>query len=154
MAFHRQFQQQIRIIRIFNTFGPRMRKNDGRVIPTFVCQALKKEPLSVFGDGSQTRSFCFVEDLIEGMICLMESDLNLPCNIGNPHELSMLQLAEYINEFTGNPAGVILKPLPKDDPTRRRPDLSRAKKVLKWEPRISFEEGIKRTIEWFQNSLH
>ncbi|MEC7946883.1 MAG: NAD-dependent epimerase/dehydratase family protein, partial [Myxococcota bacterium] len=119
MAFHRYKGVETRIVRIFNTYGPRMRANDGRVVPTFINQALEGKPLTVFGDGQQTRSFCYVSDLVRGLIALMESDVTAPCNIGNPHELSMLALAETINRVTGNTAGVAHRPLPKDDPTRR-----------------------------------
>ncbi len=153
MAFHRYRGVQTRIVRIFNTYGPRMRLHDGRVIPAFCGQALRGEPLTVFGDGHQTRSFCFVSDLVDGLIRLMESDQVEPCNIGNPVERSMLELAEHINRFTGNPAGIVHRPLPPDDPTRRRPDISRARAVLGWEPRVSFEDGIARTVEYFQQVL-
>ncbi|MFT5685095.1 MAG: dTDP-glucose 4,6-dehydratase [Myxococcota bacterium] len=150
MAYHRYKGVQTRIVRIFNTYGPRMRHNDGRVIPAFVSQALQGKPLTIFGDGTQTRSFCFVSDLIEGFLRLMESDLVQPCNIGNPNERTMLQLAAHINKVTGNEAGIVFRPLPKDDPTRRRPDITRARTELGWEPQIQFEEGIERTIEWFR----
>ncbi|MFT4977360.1 MAG: dTDP-glucose 4,6-dehydratase, partial [Myxococcota bacterium] len=153
MAFHRYRGVQTRIVRIFNTYGPRMRHNDGRVIPAFVTQALQGQPLTIFGDGSQTRSFCFVTDLIDGFVRLMESDLEGPCNIGNPHELSMLQLAEHINTVTGNQAGITFRPLPKDDPTRRRPDNTRAREELGWEPQVLFADGIGRTVEWFRHIL-
>ncbi len=151
MAYHRYKGVQTRIVRIFNTYGPRMRQNDGRVIPAFVSQALRGEPLTIFGDGTQTRSFCFVSDLIEGFVRLMESDLTEPCNIGNPNERTMLQLAAHINKVTNNPAGIVFRPLPKDDPTRRRPDITRARTVLGWEPAVDFEEGIERTIDWFRD---
>lgn len=150
MAFHRYKGVQTRIVRIFNTYGPRMRANDGRVMPAFINQALQGEPLTVFGDGTQTRSFCYVDDLVQGILRLMESDLDEPCNIGNPHEMTMLQLAEYINRFTGNPAGIVHRPLPKDDPTRRRPDIGRARAVLGWEPQVDFETGVARTVDWFR----
>jgi dTDP-glucose 4,6-dehydratase len=128
-----------------------MRANDGRVVPTFINQALKGEPLTVFGDGNQTRSFCFVSDLVRGLVALMESDLTEPCNIGNPHELTMLQLAETINRETDNIAGLVHKPLPKDDPTRRRPDISRARTRLDWSPEVDFDEGMTRTIAYFRD---
>ena len=150
MAYHRYHNVDIRIIRIFNTYGPRMRSYDGRVIPTFINQALSKQPLTVFGTGAQTRSFCYVTDLIHGMTLLMESPVNTPCNIGNPHEISMLQLAEAVNTKTGNQAGIIYKPLPKDDPTRRKPDLSKAAKELGYSPRVSFANGLQKTIEFFK----
>ena len=150
MAFHRYKGVETRIVRIFNTYGPRMRVDDGRVIPAFMSQAIRGEPLTVFGEGTQTRSFCYVDDLIEGFVRLMESDLAEPCNIGNPSERDMLQLASYLNELAGNSAGIIHKPLPKDDPTRRKPDISRAQAELGWEPQVSFEEGMKRTLDWFR----
>lgn len=150
MAFHRYRGVQTRIIRIFNTYGPRMQAGDGRVIPAFVNQALRGQPLTVFGDGTQTRSFCYVSDLVEGLIKLMESDLVEPCNIGNPYELTMLQLAEKINEITSNPAGIVHRPLPKDDPTRRKPDITRARTLLGWEPTVQFSEGIGHTIAYFR----
>ena len=150
MAFHRYKGVELRIIRIFNTYGPRMRAEDGRVVPTFIRQALAGEPLTVFGDGSQTRSFCYVDDLVDGMIRLMESDLQTPCNVGNPHELSMLEFAEHINRVTANPGGVHFKPLPTDDPTRRRPDIGLASARLGWGPQVEFAEGIERTIRWFE----
>ena len=152
MAFHRYRGVQTRIVRIFNTYGPRMRANDGRVVPTFINQALSGEPLTVFGDGNQTRSFCYVSDLVRGLVALMESNLTEPCNIGNPHELSMLQLAETINRVTGSTGGIVHRPLPKDDPTRRRPDIRRATEVLGWSPEVSFDDGMARTIEYFRST--
>ena len=149
MAYHRYKGVPTRIVRIFNTYGPRMRPADGRVMPAFINEALRKEPLTVFGDGKQTRSFCYVSDLVDGISRLMESDLVEPTNIGNPHEMSMLELAAHINEVTGNPAGIEFKPLPKDDPTRRRPDITRAQTHLGWAPKVPFEEGVRRTVEWF-----
>ena len=151
MAFARYHQVEVRIVRIFNTYGPRMRPNDGRVMPAFCSQALAGEPLTVFGDGLQTRSFCYVSDLVEGISRLMESDLTSPCNVGNPHEMTMLQLAEYINRFTGNKAGIVHRPLPKDDPTRRRPDITLARTRLGWEPQVDFEEGVSRTVAYFRS---
>ena len=152
MAFHRYRKVETRIVRIFNTYGPRMRADDGRVVPTFIHQALAGRPLTVFGDGQQTRSFCYVSDLVDGLIRLMESDLTEPCNVGNPHERTMLELARHINQVTGNPAGLVHRPLPKDDPTRRRPDISRARARLGWEPAVDFEAGIERTIQWFRDA--
>jgi dTDP-glucose 4,6-dehydratase len=151
MAFARYHKVEVRIVRIFNTYGPRMRPNDGRVMPAFCSQALAGEPLTVFGDGLQTRSFCYVSDLVEGISRLMESDLTTPCNVGNPHEMTMLQLAEYINRFTGNKAGIVHRPLPKDDPTRRRPDITLARTRLGWEPQVDFEEGVSRTVAYFRS---
>ncbi len=149
MAFHRYRRVPTRIARIFNTYGPRMRLNDGRVMPAFCSQALRGEPLTVFGDGSQTRSFCYVSDLVEGLFRLMESDLDEPCNVGNPHEMTMLQLAQYINRYTGNSAGIVHRPLPTDDPTQRRPDIGRARERLGWEPKVSFEDGVRETVAYF-----
>lgn len=151
MAFARYHQVEVRIVRIFNTYGPRMRPNDGRVMPAFCSQALRGEPLTVFGDGLQTRSFCYVSDLVEGISRLMESDLGTPCNVGNPHEMTMLQLAEYINRFTGNTAGIVHRPLPKDDPTRRKPDITLARARLGWEPQVDFEEGVSQTVAYFRS---
>ncbi len=151
MAYHRYHGVETRIVRIFNTYGPRMRENDGRVMPAFISQALRRQPLTVFGDGLQTRSFCFVDDNVRGLMGLMESDLAEPCNIGNPHEMTMLQLAEYINAFTGNTAGVIHKPLPTDDPLQRKPIIERARSTFGWEPHVSFEEGVERTVAYFRD---
>ena len=149
MAFARYRGVEVRIARIFNTYGPRMRRNDGRVIPAFVSLALAGQPLTVFGDGSQTRSFCYVSDLIEGFLRLMESALEVPCNLGNPSEQTILELAERVNRIVGNPAGLITRPLPVDDPTRRRPDIGRAQTQLGWTPKMSFEQGLEKTITWF-----
>lgn len=149
MAYQRYRNVETRIVRIFNTYGARMRPNDGRVIPTFVNQALQGNPLTVFGDGSQTRSFCYVSDLIDGIVKLMESDLRTPCNIGNPKEMSVLDLAKYINDITGNRAGICLKDLPMDDPTQRKPDISLARSTLSWEPRVDFDIGLQKTIKYF-----
>lgn len=153
MAFHRYEKVATRIVRIFNTYGPRMRMNDGRVIPAFSGQALRGEPLTVFGDGLQTRSFCYVSDLVDGIIRLMESELTEPCNLGNPVERNMLELAEHINKYTQNAAGIVHKPLPKDDPTRRRPNISRAQAELDWSPKVDFEDGIAQTIAYFKSVL-
>lgn len=150
MAYHRVHGVETRIARIFNTYGPRMRLDDGRVIPNFIGQALRGEPLTVYGDGSQTRSFCYVDDLVEGIVRLLHSDEVEPVNLGNPREMSILELAHLINRMTGNKAGVIFKPLPKDDPRVRRPDISKARRVLDWEPKIPLEEGLERTIEYFR----
>ena len=153
MAYRRYHGVQTRIVRIFNTYGPRIRPNDGRVMPAFCSQALRGEPLTVFGDGSQTRSFCYVSDLVAGINGLMESDLAEPCNVGNPHEMTMLELAEHINRFTGNRAGIVHKPLPSDDPTRRRPDISRARAAFGWEPQVPFDVGVSRTVEFFRGLM-
>ncbi len=153
MAFHRYHGVSTRIVRIFNTYGPRMRANDGRVMPAFCSQALAGKPLTVFGDGKQTRSFCYVSDLVDGIVRLMESDLTEPCNIGNPHEMTMLQLANYINSTTENAAGIVHKPLPTDDPTQRCPDITRARTVLGWEPKVPFDDGVARTVAYFREKL-
>ena len=153
MAYHRYKKVHTHIVRIFNTYGPRMRVNDGRVIPAFCSQAIEGKPLTVFGDGHQTRSFCYVTDLVDGIIRLMESELHEPCNVGNPDERSMLELADYVNKFTGNPAGLVHRPLPKDDPTRRRPDITRARTELGWEPKVPFDQGLERTVAYFREVL-
>ena len=151
MAYHRYHGLETRIVRIFNTYGPRMRLNDGRVIPAFIGQALRGEDLTVFGDGSQTRSFCYVDDQVEGIYRLLLSDYAEPVNIGNPHEITIKDFAEEIIKLTGTTQKIIYKPLPKDDPLQRQPDISRAKQILGWEPQISRSEGMQRTYEYFQN---
>ncbi len=153
MAYHRSHGVDTRIVRIFNTYGPRMRINDGRVVPNFIKQALRGEPLTVYGDGSQTRSFCYVSDLIEGIYRLLMSDEVEPVNIGNPTEMTILQFAERINALTGNPAGIVFKPLPKDDPKQRRPDIGKARRILGWEPKVSLDEGLRPTIAYFAERL-
>jgi dTDP-glucose 4,6-dehydratase len=153
MAYHRYHRVDTKIVRIFNTYGPRMRLRDGRVVPAFIGQALKNEPLTVFGDGSQTRSFCYVSDLIDGIFKLSQSDFHEPVNIGNPREMTIKQFAEEIIRITGAKSRVDFKPLPVDDPKVRQPDISRAKKILGWEPKVEFDEGIKKTIEYFRNAL-
>lgn len=150
MAYHTYHGLETRIVRIFNTYGPRMRLNDGRALPAFIGQALRGEDLTVFGDGSQTRSFCYVDDLIEGVDRLLLSDYSHPVNIGNPNEISILDFANEILDLTGNRQKIIFKALPKDDPTQRRPDISKAKKILKWEPRVNRSEGLKITYEAFK----
>jgi dTDP-glucose 4,6-dehydratase len=149
MAYHRYRGVDTRIVRIFNTYGPRMRLDDGRVVPTLIDQAQKGQPLTVFGDGSQTRSFCYASDLIEGIYLAMKSSEHRPVNLGNPHEMSILDFAKAIKKYTGTSSEMEFKPLPSDDPKIRRPDISRAKQALGWEPRVSFDEGIKKTIAWF-----
>lgn len=151
MAYHNVHGLETRIARIFNTYGPRMRLNDGRALPAFIGQALRGEDLTVFGDGSQTRSFCFVEDLVEGIYRLLLSDYHLPVNIGNPNEITIKEFAEEIIELTGTSQKIIYKPLPQDDPKQRQPDISLAKRVLKWEPVVSRSEGLKRTLEYFKS---
>ncbi|MDX6663516.1 MAG: dTDP-glucose 4,6-dehydratase [Solirubrobacterales bacterium] len=147
MAYHRQQGVDTCISRIFNTYGPRMRPHDGRAIPTFLREALQDKPVTVFGDGSQTRSFCYVDDLIEGLILLMESDAHLPVNIGNPVEKSLLELAETVIEVTGSRSEIVFEALPIDDPQIRQPDISRAKQLLGWEPKVELRDGLKQTIE-------
>ena len=155
MAYHRYHNINTRVVRIFNTYGPRMRLDDGRVVPNFIQQALKGEALTIYGDGAQTRSFCYVNDLIEGIYRLLLSDEHDPVNIGNPAEISILKFAETINAIIGNKAGLIYKKDLRlgDDPQRRRPDISRAKTILKWEPQVLLEEGIRLTAEYFKNRL-
>ncbi|OQY29651.1 MAG: NAD-dependent dehydratase [Candidatus Cloacimonetes bacterium 4572_55] len=154
MAYHRSHNINTKIVRIFNTFGPRMRPNDGRVVPAFICQALDGEPLSIFGDGSQTRSFIYVEDEIEGIYRLILSDMHEPVNIGNPKEMSILKFAELIQELAGNSHKIEYGSLPVDDPKVRCPNITLAKKKLNWEPKITIREGLKRTIEYFKKKNH
>jgi dTDP-glucose 4,6-dehydratase len=146
MAYHRQQGVDTAIVRIFNTFGSRMRPNDGRAIPTFLRQALEEKPLTVFGDGSQTRSFCYVDDLIRGLVLLAESDEHLPVNLGNPEEKTLLELAETVIRLTGSSSQIVFEALPVDDPQVRQPDITRAKQLLGWEPEVELEEGLRRTI--------
>jgi nucleoside-diphosphate-sugar epimerase len=149
-AYEREFDTDTRISRIFNTYGPRMRKDDGRVIPAFICQAVKNKPITVFGDGSQTRSFCYIDDMVEGIYLQMFSKKvkGEVINLGNPNEMSIIALANLIKETTGSDSKIVFKPLPVDDPTKRKPDISKAKKLLGWEPKVDFEEGIERTINY------
>jgi dTDP-glucose 4,6-dehydratase len=149
MAYHRMHKIDTRIVRIFNTYGPRMRIDDGRVVPNFIYQALHGRPLTVYGSGRQTRSFCYVDDLVEGIWRLMRARTNDPVNLGNRNEFNILTLAKLVLRFTGNKSRIIFKPLPQDDPRQRRPDISRAKKILGWQPRVELGEGLKKTIEWF-----
>ncbi|MGG9970269.1 UDP-glucuronic acid decarboxylase family protein [Ferruginibacter sp. SUN002] len=151
MAYHTYHGVETRIIRIFNTYGPRMRLNDGRALPAFIGQALRGEDLTVFGDGSQTRSFCYVDDLVDGIYKLLMSDYTLPVNIGNPDEISLKDFAEEIIKLTGTTQKIVYKPLPTDDPKQRRPDISRAKSILNWEPKVSRGEGLKITYDYFKN---
>ena len=153
MAYHKAHGLDTAIVRIFNTYGPRMRKNDGRVIPNFITQALKNEPITVYGKGDQTRSLCFVSDLIEGIFLLSQSDIHDPVNIGNPHELKIIDLAELIIKLTNSKAKIIFNPLPEDDPKLRQPDITRARKFLNWEPKVELEKGLKETIKWFMKKL-
>jgi dTDP-glucose 4,6-dehydratase len=149
-AYGRSRGVQVRIVRIFNTYGPRMRLNDGRVVPAFVGQALRGEDFTVFGDGSQTRSFCYVRDLVDGLVRLMLSDETNPVNIGNPREMTIRQFAEAVRAAAGGGGKIIEKPLPKDDPKQRQPDITRARTLLGWEPKVPLEEGLKETIAWFR----
>jgi dTDP-glucose 4,6-dehydratase len=153
MAYHRAHGIPTRIVRIFNTYGPRMRVEDGRAIPAFLSQALRNEDVTVFGDGAQTRSLCYVSDLVEGIYRLMMSDFAEPVNIGNPAELTMRQLAEQIVAVTGSRSRIVERPLPVDDPKRRQPDITRARTILGWEPKVSLAEGLPRTIEYFRRRL-
>jgi dTDP-glucose 4,6-dehydratase len=153
MAYHRTHGLDVRIVRIFNTYGPRMRLRDGRVVPAFVSQALSGEPMTVFGDGSQTRSFCYVGDLVEGIYRLLLSDIRTPVNIGNPHEMTILEFAKIIREKTGSRSEIVFRPLPEDDPKTRQPDITVARARLGWEPRVSLAEGLESTIEYFRAAL-
>jgi dTDP-glucose 4,6-dehydratase len=153
MAYHRYHNVETRIVRIFNTYGPRMRLRDGRVVPNFVRQALHGEPLTVYGDGGQTRSFCFVSDLIDGIHRLLISDEVEPVNIGNPSEMTILQFAQVINQLTGNQGGIRFEPLPQDDPKQRQPDIGKARRVLGWEPKVQLQEGMERTIVYFKDKV-
>jgi len=153
MAYHRVHHLQTRIVRIFNTYGPRMRLQDGRAIPAFFTQALRHEDVTVFGDGSQTRSLCFISDLIEGIYRLANSDFVDPMNIGNPEEMTIRRLAERIVALTGSPSRIVSRPLPVDDPRVRQPDITRARTVLSWEPKVSLEEGLRATLDYFRASL-
>jgi dTDP-glucose 4,6-dehydratase len=153
MAYHRTHKVETRIVRIFNTFGPRMRLRDGRVVPNFISQALQGEDLTVYGDGSQTRSFCYVNDLVEGIVRLLRSDYDGPVNIGNPREMSVLDFARLIIRLTGSRSQVAFKPLPVDDPKVRQPDIALARKLLGWEPQVSLEDGLRETIAYFRQRL-
>ena len=152
MAYHNHHGLDTRIVRIFNTYGPRMRRHDGRAVPAFVTQALAGEPITVFGEGSQTRSLCYVDDLIDGIHRLLASDHPLPVNIGNPSEITMLELARMVRELCGSTSEIVFEPLPVDDPRRRRPDITLARKLLAWEPRVPLEDGLARTIAWWRGS--
>lgn len=150
MAYHRYHKVDTHIVRIFNTYGPRMRLNDGRALPNFVFQALSGKPLTIYGDGKQTRSFCYVSDLIEGIYRLMMSAEHLPTNIGNPQEITILEFAERIRKSFENPPPIVFEPLPQDDPKRRCPDIAKARSILKWEPKVGLEQGLKLTLEYFK----
>ena len=153
MAYHQEHKVQTRIARIFNTYGPRMRLNDGRIVPTFISQALRHKPVTVFGKGRQTRCFCYVSDLTEGIYRLMMSNYDLPMNIGNPMELTVLEFAKEIIRATKSRSKIVFKPLPQDDPKRRRPDIHRARKILNWEPKVRLADGLARTIEYFRGKV-
>jgi dTDP-glucose 4,6-dehydratase len=150
VAYQREHNVETRIVRIFNTYGPRMRLNDGRVVPTFLSQALGGKPLTVFGAGKQTRSFCFCSDLIEGIYRLMMDSHSEPVNIGNPQEMTMLEFAEAILKLTGSPSKIVFKPLPEDDPKQRRPNITRAQSWLKWEPKVPLLDGLRQTVDYFR----
>lgn len=152
MAFHRKHGVRTNIARIFNTYGPRMKLNDGRVVPAFLDQALKGEPMTIFGDGSQTRSFCYVSDLVDGLFRLMQSDERYPVNLGNPREMTVLEFAEAIQRLTGTRSSLQRKPLPEDDPKQRQPDIGKAKRLLGWEPKVTLEDGLAFTIEYFNRT--
>ncbi len=153
MAYHRYHGVDTRIVRIFNTYGPRMRLNDGRALPNFLYQALTNEPLTVYGDGKQTRSFCYVSDLLDGIYRLLESDEHDPVNIGNPHEITILEFAERVRALVGSKEPIVFRPLPQDDPKQRCPDITRARHLLKWEPKVNLEEGLKRTYDYFHKKV-
>lgn len=153
--YYRQHGLQIKVMRIFNTYGPKMSQNDGRVVSNFIVQALKGSPITIYGDGSQTRSFCYVDDLLEGMVKLMESndDITGPINIGNPGEFTIKELAEKVISMTGSNSEIVYKPLPQDDPTQRKPDIELARQILGWEPHIALAEGLEKTIAYFRNNI-
>lgn len=153
MAYHRYHRMQVRIVRIFNTYGPRMRIHDGRAIPNFISQALKNKPITIYGDGSQTRSFCYVSDLVEGLYRLLLSKQNTPVNIGNPHEMTLIQLAEEIRRLTKSRSRIVYRPLPEDDPKVRQPDIRLATRVLHWEPKVGLKQGLGKTISYFKEAM-
>jgi len=154
MAYHRVHHIDTRIVRIFNTYGPRMRINDGRAIPNFIYQAVNNKPITVYGSGRQTRSFCYISDLIEGIYKLMLAPVNEPVNLGNPHEFTILELVKLLIKLTASKSKIVYKPLPQDDPRQRQPDVGKAKKVLNWQPNTELEEGLKKTVEWFRLNFH
>ena len=153
-AYHRYHGLDTKIVRIFNTYGPRMRIRDGRAVPTFIAQALRGEDVTIFGSGSQTRSFCYVSDLVAGLITLLDSNQNDPINIGNPHEMSIEDMATLIIQMTGSPSKIVFQPLPTDDPKVRRPDITRARTLLGWEPKVSLDQGLTSTIEYFRKKMN
>jgi dTDP-glucose 4,6-dehydratase len=150
MAYHRYHGVRTNIARIFNTYGPRMALKDGRVVPAFLDQALQGQPLTIFGDGTQTRSFCYVSDMVDGLVRLASSDERLPVNLGNPVELTILEFAERIRRLMGAELSIVFEPLPQDDPQKRRPDITKAKRVLGWEPKVNLEDGLRETVEYFR----
>jgi len=152
-AYHRFHKVDAKIVRIFNTYGPRMRLNDGRAVPAFMSQALRGEDVTIFGSGQQTRSFCYVSDLVDGILRLMESDVNEPVNIGNPHEMTIEEIAQAIIRLTGSSSKLVYRPLPEDDPKVRQPDITRARTLLKWEPKVALEEGLTKTLEYFRTQV-
>ena len=151
MAYHRKHGIRTNIARIFNTYGPRMKLNDGRVVPAFLDQALRGEPMTVFGSGRQTRSFCYVSDLVDGLYRLMQSEERYPVNLGNPHEMTILEFAEHIRAVTGTRSEIVFQPLPEDDPKQRQPDISKARAILGWEPRVSLADGLRETVAYFRD---
>jgi dTDP-glucose 4,6-dehydratase len=153
LAYHRYHGVTTRIVRIFNTYGPRMRLRDGRAIPAFMSQALRNEDVTVFGDGTQTRSFCYVSDLVDGILRLMESSTNDPVNIGNPHEVTIEEIARTIIRLVGSTSKIVYRPLPLDDPKQRRPDITRARTLLNWEPKVGLEEGLLKTVAYFSDKV-
>ncbi len=153
MAYHRSHGLDTRIVRIFNTYGPRMRLNDGRALPNFLYQALSGDPITVYGDGKQTRSFCYVSDLLDGIHRLLESDEHEPVNIGNPHEITILEFAERVRRLVGATTPIVFRPLPQDDPKQRCPDITKARRILHWEPKVNLEEGLKPTYEYFRQKV-
>ena len=153
MAYHRYHRVDTKIVRIFNTYGPRMRVKDGRAVPAFMSQALRNEDVTVFGDGTQTRSLCYITDLVEGIIKLMLSTENDPVNIGNPHEMTINEIAETIIRMTGSKSRIVFRPLPTDDPKQRRPDITRARTILEWEPKVALDAGVVKTIEYFRTKV-
>jgi dTDP-glucose 4,6-dehydratase len=153
MAYHRYHGVNTHIVRIFNTYGPRMRLDDGRVVPNFMGQALRGEPVTIYGDGTQTRSFCYVDDLVEGIVRLLRADFHEPVNLGNPNELSILDFAKEILELSGSTSPLVFKPLPQDDPRVRRPDITRARTLLGWEPKVERRDGLRRTLEYFRDKV-
>ncbi len=152
MSFYRQYKSKIKIVRIFNTYGPRMRKNDGRVIPNFITQCLNNDSITIFGDGSQTRSFCYVSDIVDGLYRMMHSGWVGPKNLGNPHEIKIMELAKIIKKYTNSKSKIIYKKLPSDDPTKRQPDIRKAMDMLDWKPTVTLDKGLKKTIDWFKKN--